>query len=95
MTERSLSLELAHDTGPCREGWHLRHTVEGEPVYFQRAGHGRGFAYVFALAPDGKRTKLVKCAPNEGPWLCEACWTFIATESCHLADSRPAESSDP
>ena len=84
--ERSPFFEGAHDTAPCRKGWHLRHTVEGEPFFFRRAGNGRGFAYVFGPAPHAEHTKLVECAPNEGPWLCEACGTFVATESCCLKD---------
>ena len=86
MVERSPFFESAHDTGPCREGWHLRHTVEGEPVYFHRAGGAMGYAYVFGTRPRGERTTLVECAPNEGPWLCEACGTFVAMEPRRRSD---------
>ena len=86
--ERSTFFEGAHSTDPCHNGWHLLHTVEGEPIYFRRAGCGRGFAYVFGPWPCGDRTKLVECAPNEGPWLCEACGTFVTTEAC-LVPSAP------
>jgi len=82
--ERPFFFEGAHNTAPCRQGWHLRHTVEGEPIFFRRAGNERAFAYVFGPEPCGHLTKLVECAPNEGPWLCEACGTFVATESCVL-----------
>ncbi len=87
----STFFEAAHDTEPCALGWHLLHTVEGEPVYFRRAGHGRGFAYVFGPGPRADRTKLVECAPNEGPWLCEACGTFVTTESCRIPDAPVRE----
>lgn len=80
------SFASGYDTAPCRKGWHLRHTVEGEAIYFRRAGHERSYAYVFGPWPRGEHTKLVECAPNEGPWFCEACWTFVATESCYLID---------
>ena len=84
--ERSLFFECAHDTGPCRRGWHLLHTVEGEPVYFRRVGRSRGFAYVFGPRPDAERTKLVECGPQEGPWLCEACGSFVIQETGRLVE---------
>lgn len=84
--ERSPFFESAHDTEPCRRGWHLLHTVEGEPIYFRRAGRTPSYAYVFGPRPRGERTKLVECAPNEGPWLCEACGTFVATDPEDYSD---------
>lgn len=85
--ERSIFFEGTHSTVPCQKGWHLYLTVEDEPVYFRRAGTGRGFAYVFGPEPCAAHTKLVECAPNEGPWLCEACGAFVITESCKLQDA--------
>ena len=84
--ERSTFFEGVFDTTPCRSGWHVLHTVEGEPVFFRRAGRARGFAYVFGPRPEGGGTKLLECAPNEGPWLCEACGTFVVTERCRLLE---------
>ena len=49
--ERSPFFESAHDTGPCRKGWHLMHTVEGEPIYFRRAGRTPSYAYVLRRPP--------------------------------------------
>lgn len=89
--ERSSFFEGVHDVGPCDQGWHLGHTVDDEPFYFRRAGHGRGLLYVFGPGPCADRTKLVECAPNEGPWLCEACGTFVATESCRIPDAPARE----
>ena len=83
--------EQTHDTEPCRAGWHLAHTVENEPFYFRRAGRERPLAYVFGPRPEARGTTLVECAPNEGPWLCEACGTFVATESCRLQDASATD----
>ncbi len=85
--EQSSFFEGVYDTTPCRQGWHLCHTVDDEPVFFRRAGNGRGLCYVIGPEPRGHHTKLVECAPNEGPWLCEACGTFVATEACFLRDA--------
>ena len=87
----SAFFENAHDTAPCARGWHLRHTLDGEPVYFRRAGGGRMPHYVFGPAPSGERTKLLECAPDEGPWLCEACGTFVVTESCRIPPAPARE----
>ncbi|GEM_PF-4153014 len=76
--------EMAHTTAPCERGWHLMHTVEGEPIYFRRADRHH---YLFGPVPNGDHTTLVMCAPNEGPWLCEACGAFVVTESCRLVDA--------
>lgn len=84
--ERSPFFESAHDTTPCLSGWHVMRTIEGEIVYFRRAGVGRGLHYVFGPSPCAEGTKIVECAPNEGPWLCEACGTFVLTESCRIPD---------
>lgn len=86
--------EKAYDATWCRHDWHLCHTVDGEPVYFRRAGRDRALAYWIAPRPGhpgglgNPAPKLVECAPNEGPWLCEACGTFVACEPIRVVRNR-------
>ena len=37
--ERSPFFEGVHDTAPCRKGWHLRHTVDGDPFFMLAIRH--------------------------------------------------------
>lgn len=80
--------EKAYDATWCRHGWHLCHTLDDDPVYFRRAGRDRALAYWIASRPGDPAPKLVECAPNEGPWLCEACGTFVACEPARVVPNR-------